>query len=247
MTLQPGERRLPISTDPAVHGETSKSVSQPIGALLLEGTIAKFAASTTAFTSLIPASDIVQGAPTVFRLAPGVLVSDMVLSAPVAFQPSAALARNSDLDGSFVSLTANLTGGSSASTGAAAARLTMPMVTVTDLDSRLIRQAFGTAAVIDRDATGDGWFVDPTPGDSSEFAGRSPARSDALAASYAMDLGSDHDAGAAMQAEPVVELATMPIPNGAEQAIAAACRETTAGGDVDWLVWLERMARYWPK
>jgi hypothetical protein len=247
MTLQPGERRVPISTDPAVHGETSKSVSQPIGALLLEGTIAKFAASTTAFTSLIPASDIVQGAPTAFRLAPGVLVSDMVLSAPVAFQPSAALARNSDLDGSFVSLTANLTGGSSASTGAAAARLTMPMVTVTDLDSRLIRQAFGTAAVIDRDATGDGWFVDPTPGDSSEFAGRSPARSDALAASRDMDFGSDHDASAAMQAEPVVELATTPIVNGAEQAIAASCRETGAGGDVDWLVWLERMARYWPK
>jgi hypothetical protein len=62
-----------------------------------------------------------------------------------------------------------------------------------------------------------------------------------------MDLGSDHDAGAAMQAEPVVELATMPIVNGAEQAIAASCRETGAGGDVDWLVWLERMARYWPK
>ena len=101
--------------------------------------------------------------------------------------------------------------------------------------------------MIARDATADGRFVDPTPGDSSEFAGRSPARSDALAASYAMDLGSDHDAGAAMQAEPVVELATMPIVNGAEQAIAAACRETTAGGDVDWLVWLERMARYWPK
>jgi len=127
------------------------------------------------------------------------------------------------------------------------------MVTVTDLDSRLIREVFGTAAVIDRDAAGDGWFVDPTPGDSSEFAVGSPARSHGLAASRAMDLGSDHDAGAAipamqeaLQAEPVVELATMPILNGAEQAIAASCRDAP-GGDVDWLVWLERMARYWPK
>jgi len=255
MTLQPGERRVPISTDPAVYGETSKSVSQPISALLLEGTtIAKFAASTAALTSLIPTSDIILGAPTVFRPTPGALVSDIVLSAPVAFQPSPASARNGDLDGSFVSLTANLTGGSSASTGAAVARLTLQMVTVTDLDSRLIREVFGTAAVIDRDAAGDGWFVDPTPGDSSEFAVRSPARSHGLAASRAMDLGSDHDAGAAipamqeaLQAEPVVELATMPILNGAEQAIAASCREIAPGGDVDWLVWLERMARYWPK
>ena len=123
--------------------------------------------------------------------------------------------------------------------------------------------------MIDRDAAGYGWLVDPTPGDSSEFAGSGPvmqARSDGPAAGRIMDLGSEHGTGAAIPAmqevlqaglvpdvsdallaQPVVEPVTMAIMNGAEQAIAASCRETAPGGDVDWLVWLERMARYWPK
>jgi hypothetical protein len=32
-----------------------------------------------------------------------------------------------------------------------------------------------------------------------------------------------------------------------EPTIAGSSRENAPGGDVDWLVWLERMARYWPK
>ena len=47
----------------------------------------------------------------------------------------------------------------------------------------------------------------------------------------------------AMLAQPEVEPITMAIPNGAEQEIAASCGEITSDGGVDWLVWLERMAR----
>jgi hypothetical protein len=42
-------------------------------------------------------------------------------------------------------------------------------VTVMDLPSNLLGVATSTAIWIDVDAAGHGWFVDPTPGDDSEF------------------------------------------------------------------------------
>ena len=42
-----------------------------------------------------------------------------------------------------------------------------------DLPGRFIGAAFPGVIVLDADAAGHGWFVDPTPQESSEFANRS--------------------------------------------------------------------------
>jgi hypothetical protein len=65
-----------------------------------------------------------------------------------------------------------------AAAGADVAALRGVAFRVTDLPGRLLGLATPRTIWIDRDAAGRGWFVDPTPGDSSEFRRgvRSPAR-----------------------------------------------------------------------
>ena len=47
----------------------------------------------------------------------------------------------------------------------------MSRVQVADLPGGLLGEAVGKTILIDRDAAGYGWFVDPTPADDLEFAG----------------------------------------------------------------------------
>jgi predicted Zn-dependent protease with MMP-like domain len=106
---------------------------------------------------------------------------------------------------------------------ASPARLAQLAVTVADLDGRLFAVTSGTAVTINRDAAGHGWFVDPSPAESSEFAGSGAvlqARPDWPAAGR-MDLlivllhgighvfGFDHDAAAPIPAmQEVLEAGT---------------------------------------
>ncbi len=44
-------------------------------------------------------------------------------------------------------------------------------VTITDLPGKVLARTAGRSIVLDHDAAGNGWFVDPTPWDHGEFAG----------------------------------------------------------------------------
>jgi hypothetical protein len=50
------------------------------------------------------------------------------------------------------------------------ASLSRVSVQLADLPDGMLGEALGTTILIDRDAAGYGWFVDPTPGDDVEFA-----------------------------------------------------------------------------
>ena len=52
----------------------------------------------------------------------------------------------------------------------ATASLSGVSVQLADLPNGMLGEALGTTILIDRDAAGYGWFVDPTPGDDVEFA-----------------------------------------------------------------------------
>jgi hypothetical protein len=54
---------------------------------------------------------------------------------------------------------------------------------VGDLKSQALAQAVGNVVVIDANAAGHGWFIDPTPYDDAEYAGQSPDGSLTAAAS----------------------------------------------------------------
>jgi len=48
-------------------------------------------------------------------------------------------------------------------------------VTITDLPGKVLARAAGRAIVLDHDAAGNGWFVDPTPWEHGEFGGAQAA------------------------------------------------------------------------
>ncbi|HEU4644080.1 MAG TPA: matrixin family metalloprotease, partial [Burkholderiales bacterium] len=114
-----------------------------------------------------------------------------------------------------------------------------------DLKGQALAQTVGNVVVIDADAAGLGWFIDPTPSDDKEFANKSGDQLTATSSSAAYGridlltvvmheighlLGFDHDSlvGGALMAE-TLETGVRQLP--VDGAVSSYGTESTGGGE----------------